>query len=308
MGGAGGCSSPPLLRGFGSSTMWTLVHLLVSGFSLGSFYALVALGFALIFGVTHAFNLAHGELVVLSGYLAYFAWRWLAVPPLATLPVCLALMPLAALGLERLLRRVGEPFPMNSLVVTFGVALLLEQALLFCCSADYRLIQPERPRIFELSALHLTITGTQVALLTLSLLATFLVHLLLRHTFLGKALRATIQNREAARLTGINVGRMQALAFALGGLLIGLAGPLYGQTLYLYPAGGLEATLIAVTITIFAGVGRTRSLLVGGWLLGLAESWAALALGASWRELVSAGLLILLLVARPRGLLARTES
>lgn len=288
--------------------MWSWMHLLVSGFSLGSFYALVALGFALIFGVTHAFNLAHGELVILSGYLAYFTWRWLGLPPLATLPVCLALMPLAALALEQLLRRVREPFPMNSLVVTFGVALLMEQALLFCCSADYRLIQPDKTHFLELPALHLAVTDTQVALLTLSLLATLLVHLLLRHTFLGKALRATIQNREAARLTGINISRMQALAFALGGLLIGLAGPLYGQTLYLYPAGGLEATLIAVTITIFAGVGRTRTLLLGGWLLGLAESWAALTLGASWRELVSAGLLILLLVARPKGLLARTES
>jgi branched-chain amino acid transport system permease protein len=283
------------------------MHLLVSGFSLGSFYALVALGFALVFGVTHAFNLAHGELIIVSGYLAYFAWRWWGLPPLATLPLGLILMPLAALGLERLLRRVQEPFAMNTLVVTFGVALLLEQLLLFCCSADYRLIQPDKPQWLEVPALHLTITDAQVALLVLSLLATLLVHLLLRHTFVGKALRATIQNREAARLAGIHVGRMQALAFALGGLLIGLAGPLYGQTLYLYPAGGFEATLIAITLTIFAGVGHIRTLLVGGWLLGLAESGAALMLGASWRELVSAGLLLLLLVIKPQGLQNRTE-
>ncbi len=298
----------PVPGPFHAEPMWTWMHLLVSGFSLGSFYALVALGFALIFGVTHAFNLAHGELIIVSGYVAYFSWRLLGLPPLATLPLCLALMPLAALALERLLSRVQEPFPMNSLVVTFGVALLLEQSLLFCFSADYRLIQPDKPWLWEVPAIQLTITGVQVSLLLLSLLATGAVHLLLRRTFLGKALRATIQNREAARLAGINVQRMQTLAFGLGGGLIGLAGPLYGQTLYLYPAGGLEATLIAVTLTIFAGVGRTRTLLLGGWLLGLAESWAALSLGASWRELVSAGLLLLLLIARPRGLLARLES
>jgi len=284
------------------------MHLLVSGFSLGSFYALVALGFALIFGVTHAFNLAHGEFIILSGYMAYFVWRGLEVHPLATLPLTVALMPLCALALARLLRWVREPFPMNSLVVTFGVALLVEQALLFFFSADYRLIQPAAPRVASFPALNLTLTETQAALVVLSLLATGLVHLFLHHTFAGLALRATIQNREAARLAGINVRRMQALAFGVGGLLMGLAGPLYGQTLYLYPAGGLEATLIAVTLTIFAGVGRIPTLLMGGWLLGLAESWAALALGANWRELVSALLLLVLLLLRPQGLQTRTEA
>jgi branched-chain amino acid transport system permease protein len=283
------------------------MHLVVSGFSLGSFYALVALGFALIFGVTHAFNLAHGELIILSGYLAYFLWRGLEVHPLATLPLTVALMPVFALALAQLLKLVREPFPMNSLVVTFGVALVVEQALLSAFSADYRLIQPAAPALIQVPALGLALTETQVTLLVLSLLATGIVHLWLTRTFSGKALRATIQNREAARLVGINLGRMRTSAFAVGGLLIGLAGPLYGQTLYLYPAGGLEATLIAVTLTIFAGVGRIPTLLLGGWLLGLAESWAALALGANWRELVSALLLVLLLILRPEGLKIRTE-
>lgn len=284
------------------------LHLLVSGFSLGSFYALVALGFALIFGVTHAFNLAHGELIILSGYLAYFLWRALEVHPLAPLPLTLALMPLMALALAQLLKLVREPFPMNSLVVTFGVALVVEQALLYIFSADYRLIQPASAHMVPFPALGLILTETQITLLILSLIATGVVHLWLTRTFEGKALRATIQNREAARLVGINLGRMRTVAFAVGGLLIGLAGPLYGQTLYLYPAGGLEATLIAITLTIFAGVGRIPTLLVGGWVLGLAESWAALALGANWRELVSALLLLLLLILRPEGLKIRTEA
>ena len=88
-------------------------------------------------------------------------------------------------------------------------------------------------------------------------------------------------------------------------MLIGLAGPLFGQTTYLHPAGGTEATLIAIIITIFAGVGRTRSLLLGGWILGLVESFAAFAVGASWRELISAGLLITLLLVKPEGIFSR---
>jgi branched-chain amino acid transport system permease protein len=281
--------------------------MLVSGFALGSFYALIALGFSLIFGITHAFNLAHGELIVLSGYLAYAFWSFFQVPPLATLPLCLLIMPLVALLLQNLLRHVREPYELNTLVVTFGLALLLQNAMLAVFSADYRLIQTASVTSWRFPTLNFTITENQLKLLGLSLLATGLLHVLMRKTFLGKALRATIQDREAAQLAGINIKHMAGIAFILGGLLIGLAGPLFAQNMYLYPAGGAEATLIAIMITIFAGIGRTRAILAGGWLLGLAESWATLTLGGSWRELISSVLLIALLYFKPRGILTRSE-
>jgi branched-chain amino acid transport system permease protein len=119
---------------------------------------------------------------------------------------------------------------------------------------------------------------------------------------LGKALRATIQDREAAQVAGINVQHLALVAFGLGGLLIGLAGPLFAQAMYLYPAAGTEATMIAIVVTIFAGLGRVRTILWGGWLLGLAQSAAVFTLGSRWRELVSATLLILLLYFRPEGI------
>ncbi|NTU47588.1 MAG: branched-chain amino acid ABC transporter permease, partial [Syntrophobacteraceae bacterium] len=106
-----------------------------------------------------------------------------------------------------------------------------------------------------------------------------------------------------ARLAGIDVGSMHLVAFAVGGLLIGVAGPLYARTAYLHPFGGIEATLVAVVLTIFAGVGRIRGLLAGGWVLGLVESATVLLLGSGWRELASAVALIVLLVLRPEGLL-----
>jgi branched-chain amino acid transport system permease protein len=129
----------------------------------------------------------------------------------------------------------------------------------------------------------------------------------MRHTYMGKALRATIQDKEAAALAGINVGAMGILAFAIGAVLIGLAGPLYGCIHYLYPTAGLQATLLAITITIFAGIGRIRELILGGWILGLAESFAVVLLGASWREMVSAVMLLLLLAINPQGILGKEE-
>ena len=285
---------------------WPWAQIVLTGFSLGSFYALVALGFSLIFGVTRAFNLAHGELIVVAGYLSFALWKFYQVPFLLTFWPCLLAMAIVALPLCLLLRGLKEPYALNTLVVTFGLALLLQNLMLVFFSADYRLIRPESVN-FVVPGTDLAISLNQVSLVLLSLLATGAVHVLLHHTFLGKALRATIQDPEAAQVAGINVNRMTFAAFALGGLLIGLAGPLYGQNMYLYPTAGTGATLIAIILTIFAGVGRIRTLLLGGWLLGLAESATIMTLGSRWREMVAAAVLLALLAFRPEGIAARRQ-
>jgi branched-chain amino acid transport system permease protein len=284
--------------------MW--ITALVSGIAMGSFYSLIAMGFALIFGVTHAFNLAHGELVVLAGYVAYWVWKGWGLSLVLTFPVAVAALFCLCLILQRLFSLLREPLELNSIVMSFGLAILLQNGMLFAFSGDYRLIRA--PVLTE--GVHvngLSLTYGQITLVVLSLVAIGFLHLLMHHTYLGKALRATIQDREGAALAGINVRAMGLVAFSIGALCIGLAGPLYGSIHYLYPTAGLQATLLAVTITIFAGVGRIRGLIVGGWLLGLAESAAVILLGSSWRELVSAVILIALLVFRPRGILGREE-
>jgi branched-chain amino acid transport system permease protein len=284
--------------------MWTTA--VVSGITLGSFYTLVALGFALIFGVTHTFNLAHGELLVLAGYVAYWLWKTSGVSFLFTFPAAVLVALVVCFLLQRLFSRLREPLELNSIVMSFGVAILLQNGMLFFFSGDYRLIRvPTLNQGLHFNTLYLSYG--QITLLALSLVVIGLLYLLMRHTYLGKALRATIQDREAAALAGINVSGMGVLAFAIGAILIGLAGPLYGCIHYLYPTAGLQATLLAITITIFAGVGRIGGLIVGGWILGFAESTAVVLLGASWRELVGAVILITLLALRPHGILEREQ-
>ncbi len=284
--------------------MWTTA--LVSGITLGSFYTLIAMGFALIFGVTHTFNLAHGELLVLAGYVAYWLWKTLGLSLLFTFPAAILVALLVCLILQRLFVMLREPLELNSIVVSFGVAILLQNGMLLFFSGDYRLIRvPALNQGLRFNTFYLSYG--QFTLLALSLLVIGLLYLLMRRTYLGKALRATIQDREAAALAGINVGGMRVLAFAIGGVLIGLAGPLYGCIHYLYPTAGLQATLLAITITIFAGIGRMRGLILGGWILGFAESTAVVLLGASWREMVSAVILLTLLTLKPHGILGREE-
>jgi branched-chain amino acid transport system permease protein len=285
--------------------MW--ITALVSGIALGSFYALIAIGFALIFGVTHTFNLAHGELLVLAGYVAYWLWKAWGVSLFLTFPIAVVAMLFTLLLLQRLFSLLREPLEINSIVMSFGLAILLQNGMLFAFSGDYRLIRA--PLLTE--GIHLSglsVSYGQLTLVVLSLIAIGLLHLVLHQTYLGKALRATIQDREGAALAGINVRAMGLVAFGIGAVSIGLAGPLYGSIHYLYPTAGLQATLLAVTITIFAGVGQIRGLLLGGWILGLAEAAAVILLGSSWRELVSAVILMVLLVLRPQGVLGRGRS
>jgi branched-chain amino acid transport system permease protein len=284
--------------------MWATIF--VSSLSLGSFYTLIALGFALIFGVTRNFNLAHGELVVLAGYVSYWLWKIWAFPFILTFPAAILTTLLICLGLERLFAHLYEPLELNSIVLSFGVAVVIQNSMLFFFSGDYRLIRiPVLSRGFYLSGLY--ISYTQMTLLGLSLIILLMLYILMYRTYLGKAMRATIQDKDAAALAGINVAAMGTLAFCIGAILIGLAGPLYGCIHYLYPSSGHEATLVAVTITIFAGVGRLSGIILAGWILGLAESFTVVFLGVSWREMASAVLLLALLSFRPHGILGHGE-
>jgi len=286
--------------------MWVGVPIIFAGFSLGSFYALLALGFSLILGIARVFNLAHGEMILVSGYLAFVLWQFFQVPFYWILPICSLVLLGLTIPLHYLLRRLPEPYGLNTLMVTLGLALVLQALLLAGFSADYRLMKFDWPSV-ALPGVNFSFPLLQGMLIILALTVTGAVHLLLQHTFLGKALRATIQDREAAQTAGINVHRMAVVAFGLAGLLIGLAGPLFAQNMYLYPAAGTEATMIAIVVTIFAGLGRIRTILLGGWLLGLTQSAAVFTLGSRWRELVAAVLLILLLYFRPEGISLKKE-
>jgi branched-chain amino acid transport system permease protein len=210
--------------------MRILLQLLIAGLSQGSFYALIAMGFSIIFGVTHAFNLAHGEMILLGGYLAFILHKFLNLPFFATLPICMTFLALGAMLLHGLLRRLEEPFEMNTLVVTFGLALLLQNVMLWGFSADHRLLASPATDLIHLTSLDLIVTRSQVLLISLSLIATGTVHLILRKTFLGKALRATMQDREAA--VGRNRRQEHELHACLG--LHRPGGPLFGRTTYLY--------------------------------------------------------------------------
>lgn len=273
----------------------------VGGLLTGAFYALLASGFALIFGVARVFNLAHGEFVVLGAYTGEWLFRRIGLSPILAMPVAALPAMALALGTRPLLRRVGEPFVLRALVLTFGVSLLLQSGLQAAFTADFRLIAvPEWDHGIAIAGLRMP-TGRLLvagaALVTLGLL-----HLLFTRTFFGKGLRAVCLDRQAAALAGINPEKVDRIALGLGGALAGAAGPLFAATQYVSPSAGIEPTLTAIVLTIFGGVGSMGGLLLGGLLLGLAEGMASWIGGAAWREMTSLTLLLLLLRWRETGL------
>jgi len=282
-------------------SLTTLVQALVSGALLGCFYTLMALAFSMILGVTRSLNLAHGELIILGGYVGYSFWIGSALHPLFLIPFsAAALLPLALLW-QWLLQRLPEPKELNSLVLTFGLSLLLQNAMFALWRGDYRLIASESltgsVRLGGVSLNQGRLLAAGAALTAVGGL-----WLGLTRTRWGRAVRATSLDREAAALLGINVDRATRTTFLLALALAGGAGVPFATLHYLYPAAGVELTLLAIVLTIWAGIGRLRSVLIAGILLGVVESLTVAWMGPSWRELGVALLLLGSLLARSGGL------
>ncbi len=265
-----------------------------AGLMTGALYALLASGFALELGVARAFNLAHGELIVLGAYIGEFLWRSAGLSPVAAMP--LAALPCGVLAVAGgpLLRRLGEPFVLRALVLSFGLSLMLQGGLQDAFSADLRVIAvPIWEEGVRFLGVHLPAGRLIVAAVSAGLL--IVLHLVWTRTFFGKSLRAVSQDREAACLAGISPRRVDGIALLLGGLLAGASGPLFAAVHTIGPAAGRGPVTFAIVLTILAGIGRMGGLLAAGLLLGVTEALAGWFGGAMWRDLIPLGLLIGLL-------------
>lgn len=277
------------------------LRLLFLGFSLGTFYALVSLGFSLVFGVTRIFNLAYGELILIGAYVAYWFVRN-GLPFVAAFPVSIALLLVAGWIMTHLGFRIRQPYVLNSLLGTLGLAIILQNLYGSLFGGDYHLLNlPSLSGRIDLGLFF--VSPGKFAVMVTSLTLIIVTHVFMTYTDTGLRIRATVQNREAALLSGVDVRRMSFLANFLGAALVGMAGPLFVTVHYLYPLAGIEITLLAILITILVGVGRTGAVIIGGIVLGIMESLTAYYLGGEWQEFLIALALILMLIIRPTGLL-----
>ncbi|MDB6082194.1 MAG: livH 10 [Gammaproteobacteria bacterium] len=280
-------------------------QVLVNGLLLGGLYASVAAGFSLVWGVLNVINLLHGSLVVLGGYLAWVAWTYLGVHPILALPAVALLVGLfgALLQAGLLNRAVGAPV-LVTLVVTFGLDLIAGNGLLLIFGADYRTIRPSFTLgTAQVAGLYVPLDRAMAASAALAM--TGGLYLLLRRSWLGRAIVAVRMDRDAARLMGVRVPYAFVATFALSAALAGAAGDLLGLVFPISPLQSANYLATSFTVCVLGGLGSVVGAAAGGLLLGLVESIAGLALGPENASLASFLLLIALLTFRPEGMFGR---
>ncbi|HXU88211.1 MAG TPA: branched-chain amino acid ABC transporter permease [Methylomirabilota bacterium] len=289
--------------------MSVLAQQLVLGLLIGGLYGLAAAGLSLVFGVLKVLNVAHGELIMLGGYGAFWLVALLGLDAFASLalviPGALLLGVVLYAALFGFVVRADEETRVkNSLLIGFGLALALQALAVRLWTADERSVPtPYGGGVFTVAGL--AIPAVRLLSLVLAFALILALELLLTRWRWGQAIRATAEDWEAALLAGIDVRRAYLLAFALGTALAGAAGTLVTVAYSVSPSIGLEWTLKALIVVVLAGLGSVLGTFVGGLVLGVAEAASAAAFGGPYREVVGLVIFVVVLLVRPRGLFGR---
>lgn len=279
---------------------------LLSGALVGALYGLAALGLSLVFGVLKVLNVAHGELLMLGGYAAFWLFNLLGVDPYLSLVVVIPLLFLIGLGLHLGLFRHVVQFDeehriKNSLLIAFGLTLILQTLAIRFFLADERSISTSYSTQ-SLEFIGLRIPLVRFSSLIIGILAVIALQIFLKRTYWGKAIRATAEDWRTAALTGINIHRIYLVTFAISSALAGLAGMLVTLQFSVSPNIGLAWTLKALIVVVLAGLGSMPGTFIAGILLGLAEAVSSLVVGPQYREMVGLVIFLIVLSVRPQGL------
>jgi branched-chain amino acid transport system permease protein len=284
---------------------------LVFGLLVGGLYGLAAVGLSLVFGVTKILNVSHGELLMLGGYASFWLFTLFGMDPFLGLPLAILLLVLLGLVLYKVIfgrmTKLGEETKIkNTMLVGFGLGIVLQNVAQRLWTADQRGITTTYSSVaFTLFGVRFPVV--RVASFLIALFVLVALHLFLKRTYLGKAIRATVQDWEAAALLGISTDRVYLISFLMGAGLAGLAGALVSVGYSIEPTMGLEWTLTSLIVMVLGGLGSFVGTFVAGLLLGVTQSLTSFWLGGAYREMVALLLFLLVLVVRPQGLFGVKE-
>ena len=258
------------------------LQLLIDGLLIGSVFALAAYGLALVWGVMNVKNLAQGDFVILGGYIAYQFTLW-NVHPLIALPVAAVLMfGFGWLMYVLIIRRVIGRDLFISLLTTFGLAILLTQAMNLIWHSDVRSLESGFGTLFFMDD-AISLTVIKLVALGFAALLAFVIVLFMKRSRMGQAIRATAQDARAARVLGINTDRVYAFTFALNAAICGAAGVLIAMIWVIQPYYGIGHSVRSFIIVVFAGLGNLPMVIMASLGLGAAEQFSAFVFGAEFQ-------------------------
>ena len=274
-------------------------QILVNGVLLGGLYGLMALGMALVWGVLNIVNLAHGSFIMLGGYAVYYLFTLAGIDPFLALPLGMLIMFVFGFLVQRYIINfiVGSAL-LNTLLITFGLDVVITYLAQLAFSADFRAINPAYAGS-NVAIAGITIPLVRLAAFAVAFLLAGALWCVLNATPLGRAIRATAQNLVAARLYGVDPRILYPVTFGIGAALAGAAGGLYGMVAQLTPYIGAELTAKSFVIAIIGGLDNPFRVVLGGCVVGIAEAFGAVYFGATYKNVISFGLLVLILVIRP---------
>jgi len=289
--------------------MEAVFQILTYGIMVGSLYALIGMGFSLIFSVMKYVNIAQGTFIMLGGYACFFLFKYLKIDPYISIPAVMIIMSLIGMALYKFLfsRLMDLPVGLrlnNSMLITFGLIWVLDNLVTLLWTSDVRSVTTSYTgEVINLAGVRLSYMG--MAGVVLAVVFITALHLLLTRTYFGKAVRAATQDAEAAGLSGINVHRTFLISCGIGIALAGVAGVVVAVGYYISPSGGLAWLLVAMVVVVLAGEQNVNWVFPAGLLVGLVEAVSVFVTGASYREVVSLLLFITVLVFKPEGLFAK---
>lgn len=286
-------------------TASVLLQLTIDGITRGAMYGLMAAGLALIFGIVRVINMAHGEFFMLGGYAMYFAVVALGLPAPVGIVFAAAAMFVFGMALEQgliapLRNRLGERWLVDGYVLTIGVMVVLQNLALIGFGPRERGIATLWPGRLEIG--DIVISNERLVILIGAILAMAALGLFLTRTNLGRAIRATAEHPDAAKVMGINTGRIYAITFGLGSALAGAVGGLLLSIYPAFPTVGGDILLKAFVVVIIGGLGRVSGAMLAGPLLGVIEAFAAAYAPGGWQNTITSLLVLSVLVLRPQGL------
>jgi branched-chain amino acid transport system permease protein len=299
--------------------MQVFIQTIVNGLTTGCLYALIALGYSMVYGILKLLNFAHGDLYMVGAFVGYFVIQWFGGPTALSIPVPLLLLLMFAIAgvgvgllgmaIERFAYRPLRDAPrIAPLITALGVSFILENSVLLLFGGFTRSYQTPSFIHFS-SGIHigaLRIDSVQITIIVLSIAMMFGLQAIVNRTILGKSMRAVASDREAAEMLGIDVNRTIAFTFFIGSFMAGVAGVMSGLAFnQISNTIGFLAGLKAFTAAVVGGIGSIPGAMIGGIFIGMCESFSLSYISTKYSDLIVFGILIAVMLIKPTGIFGR---
>lgn len=281
------------------------IQQVINGLVIGSTYALLTIGLTMVFGLMNVLNYAHGEFYMLGGVVAFWISEYLNIGYYMSIPVTVASCLIFGFFVERILiKRLYRAPVVTTAIVTVGLSIFLQNTIFLFWGSMPKTLQTPFP-IEPISIFHITVSPVRIFVFVFAVIIILLTQFIIKYTKLGKAMRATFQDKAAAAISGINTRAVMTWTFAGGCALAGISGLLCGSFLTISPFMGSSITNKAWAVAVMGGKGNIIGAIFAGFLLGIVETLGAGYISSGYKDVFSFIIVILVLIFKPEGLFTK---